>query len=150
MSKAAGDGHDLWPDRCLEILRVGVVGCLGRRGVECDTELSHQADLFGSAKTDAEVPLWLVGVAEVVEECVEDMVQVFERRQAKPHVPLPRWIGQGQYNGYDVDSVVRNESGVVTAVDGGVGAPGAPLQEFDQRGAGSFGCLESTAVTGRS
>jgi hypothetical protein len=87
------------------------VGCLGRRGVERGTELSHQDDLFVTSKADAEVPLWLVGVAEVVEECVEDMVQVFERRWVKPHVPLPWWIGQSQDNGYDVDSVVRYESG---------------------------------------
>jgi hypothetical protein len=94
----------------LESLRVGVVGRLGRRGVKRGTELSHQDDLFVASEADAELPLWLVGVAEVVEECVEDMVQVFERRRVEPHVPLPRWIGQGQHNGYDVDSVVRYES----------------------------------------
>ncbi|MFB7510687.1 hypothetical protein ACFC0P_46240, partial [Streptomyces broussonetiae] len=111
MSKASGDGHDLWPDGGLEILRVGVVGRLGRRGVKRGTELSHQDDLFVTSEADAEVPLWVVGVAEVVEECMEDMVQVFERRRVESHVPLPWWIGQGQHNGYDVDSVVRYESG---------------------------------------
>lgn len=40
LSEAPRDGHDLWPDGCLEIRRVGVVGCLGRRSVERDTELS--------------------------------------------------------------------------------------------------------------
>ncbi|MFF7351604.1 hypothetical protein ACFZA1_02935 [Streptomyces filipinensis] len=110
LSEAPGDGHDFWPGRCLEILRVGVVGRLGRRGVKRDTELSHQNDLFVTSKAYAEVPLWLVGVTEVVEECVKDMVQVFERRRVKPHVPLPWWIGQSQHSGYDVDSVVRYES----------------------------------------
>ncbi|GGW65569.1 hypothetical protein GCM10010503_48400 [Streptomyces lucensis JCM 4490] len=93
------------------MLRVGVVGRLGCRSVERGTELSHEDDLFVTSKADAEVPLRLVGVAEVVEECVEDMVQVFERRRVEPDVPLPGWIGQGQHNGYDVDSVVRYELG---------------------------------------
>ncbi|QCX79124.1 hypothetical protein C9F11_27610 [Streptomyces sp. YIM 121038] len=93
------------------MLRVGVVGRLGCRSVERGTELSHEDDLFVTSKADAEVPLWLVGVAEVVEECVKDMVQAFELRRIEPDVLLPWWVGQGQHNGYDVDSVVRNESG---------------------------------------
>ncbi|GLP71489.1 hypothetical protein TUSST3_81090 [Streptomyces sp. TUS-ST3] len=87
------------------------MGCFGRRGVERGTELSHQDDFFVTSEADAEVPFRLVGVAEVVEKCVEDMVQVFERRRVEPHVPLPWRVGQGQHNGYDVDSVVRYESG---------------------------------------
>ncbi|GGT21889.1 hypothetical protein GCM10010271_26540 [Streptomyces kurssanovii] len=54
----------------------------------------------------------IVGVAEVIEERVEDLVQVLECRRVEPDIPLPRWIGHGQDRGYDVDSVVRYEAGV--------------------------------------
>ncbi|KUO03642.1 hypothetical protein AQJ67_15070 [Streptomyces caeruleatus] len=87
------------------------MGCLGRRGVECDAQLTHESDLFLSSQTDSEPSLWLVGVAEVIKERVKDVVHVLERQRVKPDVLLPWRIGQSQDDGYDVDSVVRYETG---------------------------------------
>jgi hypothetical protein len=57
-------------------------------------ELPHQLDLFLGPEAGAEVALGLVGVTEVIEESVKDVVQVLEGRRVKPHFPLPRGVGQ--------------------------------------------------------
>lgn len=67
-----------------------------------------------SPQADAKLSLGLVRVAEVIEERVEDVVQVLERRKVEPYVPLSRRIGQSQDDGCDMDPVVRYEAGVFT------------------------------------
>lgn len=113
LSEAPCDGDHVRPGGRPEILLVGIDGRLVSSGVERDTQLTHESDLFLCPQTDAEVPFRLVRVAEVIEQRVKDVVQVLEHRRVEPYVPLPRGVGQSQDYGYDVDSVVRDEAGVL-------------------------------------
>ncbi|MFD3734966.1 hypothetical protein [Streptomyces sp. NPDC058632] len=54
-------------------------GASAGRRVECGTELPRESDLFLGPRTGAEAALGVVGIAEVVEERMEDAVQVLER-----------------------------------------------------------------------
>lgn len=78
LRETAGHRHNLRPGRRLQVLLIGVVRGLGVCGVEGGAQLTHKCDFFVGPQTDTEVLLWLVGVAEVIEEHVKDMVQVLE------------------------------------------------------------------------